>query len=281
MSPTPKLPVPARLHVLLARKAAFALVIRRGPSRQVCTIGWDRKTDDFSLGQWFKGRIYERRCDLSPDGKHFLYFAMNGKWHGKAKGSWTAISRAPYLKGVALWAKGDCWHGGGLFKNRSQFWLNGGHQAYELLIPARDFQPVDDHPGPEYYGGECPGVYYLRLQRDGWKLKSVKEDRGRSQVVLFEKPIGSGWLLRKFAHATLDHPVGRGCYFDTHALVNPGTEAELEKKGWEWADLDLKRLVWAADGRLFAGKVSKEGLVEAIELRNFNEMKFEALAAPY
>ncbi|HAP39973.1 MAG TPA: hypothetical protein DCQ94_09465, partial [Nitrospira sp.] len=68
---------PPRLHVLLAREAPVGLVIRRGPSRQVCTMRWDRRTDTVTLGQWFNGRIYERRCDLSPDGTHFLYFAMD------------------------------------------------------------------------------------------------------------------------------------------------------------------------------------------------------------
>ncbi|MEK6804025.1 MAG: hypothetical protein AABZ34_15370 [Nitrospirota bacterium] len=73
--------------MLLAREAPVGLVIRRGPSRQVCTLLWDRRTDTFTLGQWFKGRIYERRCDLSPDGTHFIYFAMDGKWGGLSKGS--------------------------------------------------------------------------------------------------------------------------------------------------------------------------------------------------
>lgn len=53
--------VPARLHVLLARDAPSGLVIRRGASRQVAVIGWDRDTDTFALGQWLRGRIYERR----------------------------------------------------------------------------------------------------------------------------------------------------------------------------------------------------------------------------
>src|SRR5688572_2426031 len=68
---------PARLHVLLAREAAYAIVFRRGPSKEVCTIGWNRATDEFSVGQWLKGRIYERRADLSPDGKLLIYFASN------------------------------------------------------------------------------------------------------------------------------------------------------------------------------------------------------------
>jgi hypothetical protein len=92
----------ARIHVLLASDAPVGLVIRRSPSKCVATLLWNRMKDEFQLGQWLKGRIYERRSDLSPDGKHFLYFAMNGKWQTEARGSWTAISRAPYLKALAI-----------------------------------------------------------------------------------------------------------------------------------------------------------------------------------
>ena len=101
--PTP----PPRLHVLLAAYTPDAVVIRRGPSRTVCTVGWDRKRDRFGVGQWMRGRIFERWCDLSPDGRRLIYFALNGKWNSETRGSWTAVSRAPYLKAEGLWAKGD------------------------------------------------------------------------------------------------------------------------------------------------------------------------------
>ena len=117
---------PARLHVLLARQSRAAVVVRRGPSKYACTIGWDRSTDTFAVGQWLHGRIYERRSDLSPDGKFMIYFAMNGKWSSEAGAAWTAISIAPYLKALRLWAKGSCWHGGGLFTRERSCWLNGG-----------------------------------------------------------------------------------------------------------------------------------------------------------
>jgi hypothetical protein len=68
-------PVPARLHVLIARESRTAVVLRRGPSNLVCTVGWNLNDDSFRLGQWLKGRIYERRADLSPDGRHMIYFA--------------------------------------------------------------------------------------------------------------------------------------------------------------------------------------------------------------
>ena len=77
-----------RLHVLLARDSSKAVIIRRGPSRKTAVIGWDRKNDTFEVGQWLNGRIYERRCDLSPDGKHFIYFAMNGRWDSEVLGAW-------------------------------------------------------------------------------------------------------------------------------------------------------------------------------------------------
>ena len=76
---------------------------------------WDRATDTFALGQWLIGRIYERRADLSPDGRHMIYFARDARWQSETGGSWTAVSRAPWLRAVTLWAKGDCWQGGGLF----------------------------------------------------------------------------------------------------------------------------------------------------------------------
>ena len=63
--PTP----PPRLWVVRAKDAPIAVIFRRGPSKQVELILWNMHKDTFERGQWFKGRIYERRCDLSPDGK--------------------------------------------------------------------------------------------------------------------------------------------------------------------------------------------------------------------
>ena len=270
---------PARLHVLLAREARIALVIRRGPSKSVAVIGWDRRKDTFQVGQWLRGRIYERRCDLSPTGKWFIYFAMNGRWDSKTKGSWTAISRTPYLKAVSLLAKGDCWNGGGLFTGEDQYWLNGfGHVALReetLLVQDPAYRPVEN------FGGECPGVYYLRLQRDGWNMVERKSHSEWNDTTTFEKPLSGGWVLRKLAHEQVGAPPGKGCYWDEHELVHFESGATVDGKDWEWADLDGKRLVWAQHGQLWAGYVRKGGLHDSRCLHNFNDMTFEAIAAPY
>src|SRR5438552_18388744 len=98
---------PARLHVLLASQAHVGVVFRRGPANAVCTVGWNRATDEFQLGQWLRGRIYERRADLSPDGRYLMYFARGGRRHQETKGSWTAISRAPWLPAITLFGMVD------------------------------------------------------------------------------------------------------------------------------------------------------------------------------
>jgi hypothetical protein len=273
-------PFPPRIHVLLAIDAPVGLIIRRGPSKQVATMLWDRQRDRFELGQWFKGRIYERRSDLSPDGKYLIYFAMNGQWQSESKGSWTAISQAPYLKAIAFLPKGDGWHGGGLWTGKATYWLNDGYGhtiGHDTSIVRRDkdYTPTAD------YGGECLSVYYHRLLRDGWRLVDRIEVAKWNHEDIFEKTLEKGWILRKIAHAGVNTPEGKGCYWDEHALVNAKTGAIVSYPDWEWADRDGKRLVWAAAGKLYAGRIESLGLTQIRELFDFNGMQFERKAAPY
>jgi hypothetical protein len=94
----PSEPAPCRLSVFLAREAPIGVIVRRGPSEWAQLVRWDRDTDTFEPGQWFHGRVYKRRCDLSADGRLFIYFAAK---HGPRRDdddvgeAWTAISRPP------------------------------------------------------------------------------------------------------------------------------------------------------------------------------------------
>ena len=270
----------ARVHIILAREARTAIVIRRGPSKSVCTLQWDRRKDTFQLGQWLRGRIYERRCDLSPDGRHFIYFAMNGKWESEAKGSWTGISKAPYLKAVGLWANGSCWNGGGLFMADRAYWLNVSICGHESQLEPAGLVLNGKYPFHEMYGGECPGVYYIRLQRDGWKLMEHRNEGGDA-ISIFEKPLMKGWILRKMAHATTFHPVGKGCYYDTHELVHPEQGLLKVCPDWEWADLDNDRIVWIANGILYGARMKSQGPGFVRALYDFNPLEFERRKAPY
>jgi hypothetical protein len=110
-----------RLYAILARDGRSAVVFRRGPSKQVLVLRWWLEDDRLEPGQWFNGRIYERRADLSPDGDLLIYFAAN--WHAPYE-TWTGVSRPPYLTALALWPKGDAWGGGGVFDQPRVVGLN-------------------------------------------------------------------------------------------------------------------------------------------------------------
>ena len=273
-------PFPARVHVLLARRAPVGVVIRRGPAKSVCTLLWDRRRDSFELGQWLKGRIYERRCDLSPDGEFLIYFALNGRWESETRGSWTAISRPPYLKAVVLYPKGDGWHGGGLFTGPRRYWLNGGH-AHPPLQHTPALRRDDAYVPIGGVGGECLSLYYPRLLRDGWLQRAPLRDVLGSSLHVFERPLPGGWILRKLSHVEYNAPTGHGPYWDEHVLLRPAAGIKLPFPAWEWADRDGDRLVWAEHGRLNAALLDDAGLVEQRMLIDLTPLQFEQRVAPY
>ena len=168
MKPVP----PPRLAMLQAR-APVAVIFRRGPSKLVEVIRWDLERDVFERGHWFRGRIYEKRCDLSPDGELLVYFAT--KFTARTTKdteytyAWTAISRAPWLTALALWPKGDAWWGGGLFTKTRTLWLN--HRPEEATPhPKHKPKGLVVEPNPDAHGENEP-IYRRRLERDGWVLR--------------------------------------------------------------------------------------------------------------
>ena len=271
---------PARLHVLVAKNSKDALVIRRGPSHVTGVFNWNRKHNSVRVAQWFKGRIYERRSDLSPDGKHWIYFAMNGKWQSEAKGAWTAIARAPWLKAIALFPKGDCWQGGGLFLDDKHYWLNGAacHSVLKQtteVIADNTFQPST------YYNAECLGVYFVRLQRDGWTLEPGGKNVRLDSETLFNKHLKKQWQLRKICHGQIGQPQGKSVYWDEHVLFNHHGD-NFSKPDWEWAEYVDENIYYAEKGCLYklpiltASKLGEPALVH-----DFNAYSFENLQAPY
>lgn len=272
---------PCRVHIILARESPTAVVIRRGPSRRVCTLGWNLRDDTFRTGQWLHGRIFEKRCDVSPDGAYFIYLATNGKWKSETKGSWTAISQTPYLKAIGLWAKGSTYFGGGLFTDNKTYWKNGFHDDEELMAP-RGFKEVEEYPWREHYGGECPGVYFVRLQRDGWTLTGHQRIRGGTEWV-FEKAIHKGWVLQKTSICTAVKAVGRGSYYDIHMLRKFDGSILLDLPTWQWADWDRHngRIVWVTAGVLHEAFPGTKGLTNPKALFDFNPLTFEEFRAPY
>jgi len=285
-----------RLHAILAREAPTAVVIRRGPAKRVCTVGWDRRDDSFSLGQWVAGRIYERRCDLSPDGRHFIYFTMKGFMQaGDEIGVFTAIARAPWLRALALWPQEETWGGGGAFLDDCRFWLNEGYE---------ELQPHFDESGlgrvratPEGFGGigECPSIYVPRLLRDGWReVDDAGTDAGvREPIVHVVKELPGGWRLLKVFGSKYragwdpcsdDDGDGREdpgpVYREGHALLRPDGQ-RIDGSDWEWADWDAvrDRVVFARAGKLFAADLAERPF-EPAELFDFATLVYSRKRRP-
>jgi len=236
-----------RLDVLLASEAPVGVVFRRGPTKMVRVIIWDRAKDRFKPGPWFKGRIYVDRSDLSPDGRHMIYFAMGGvAWAIPATGgTWTAISALPSLKAIALWGQGDTWSGGGVFTSNRSFWLS----ADDCTFSIRDNSGFRQEP-------QRSGPPRSRMHRDGWVFKKT------SDVIkpIFEKTIREGWILRRI-----------GWHGGAYELEQPG-ECKLKFPTWEWAEWDRNRLVWAEGGCLKTASLGTHKFGTVHVLNDFNRM---------
>ncbi len=73
--------------------------------------------DRLHKGSRFYGRLFPERCDVSPDGKLFVYFALRGRKTGESSepATWTAVCSPPWLKAHLFCPNGSTWGGGGLF----------------------------------------------------------------------------------------------------------------------------------------------------------------------
>src|SRR5262249_19012405 len=131
--------VPCRLFVYLARTAPLAVVLRRGPSAWTQLSLWHTDTDTFQHGQWFRGRVYEQRCALSPDGALFVAFARKGPVRPRpaaAADSWVAGSRPPYFTALALWFGGSTYPPGGYFTATGELFVGGTAAPDQGKLPA-------------------------------------------------------------------------------------------------------------------------------------------------
>jgi hypothetical protein len=263
-----------RAYVILARQAPVGLIFRRGPSNRVLLIRWDLERDTFEFGQWLRGRIYERRCDLSPEGDLLLYFAAN--WR-KPFQSWSAVSRPPYLTALALWPKGDGWGGGGQFSARDAIQLN--HRNNEMALADGFSLPkwlhvgqFGDRPG----WGEDDPVWAQRLRRDGWSLESqpsgLTPDFTAKVTWEFDPPIT--WQKKhpfRVNELTLRmsivgmHERNGAWYLIEYSIVRKDGKVESIGRS-EWAD-------WSATGDLL---FSQSGCLFRLELRDNTLPQIEA-----
>lgn len=267
-------PVPARLFVLLAREAPVGVIVRRGPSDWVQLIHWDTKKDIFTPGQWFHGKVYTDRSDLSPDGSLMIYFASKytGERIRERKAVWTAISKPPYFTALKIWFHDSTYGGGGLFEDQNRVWLrNFGHGSIEILRPELQAKKSAQLTESKI---AYHGVLYYRLERDGWNV--IERTNTKWAIPRqWQKSLGNVTLTQYYWGYDSRHGGTLYAYSVSHE-GRPGIELD----GARWADFDQqKRLVLAKEGKLFSAAM-KKGELSLTELVDFNANKHEPVETP-
>lgn len=298
----------ARLFVLRASNAPIAVILRRGPSDWVQMIHWDTKRDIFTPGQWFHGRIYEHKCDISPNGQYFVYDAWkpNNRLTNPDYGDrWTAICKPPYFTALALWPHQQRIGGGGYFKSNKELLLNHyddnveahpSHQAENLeVVPAEK---------SDFMGNS---VSYYRMVRDGWKRTAFNRPHPRLPRYFkglppanLTRPSGidlQKWLLRcqigyryrPLEYRAIYHRKGLFAivpeyhYRITHSWYYRMNEARVDDTNLPdvtWADhIDKRGIIIAKGGKLLIAKPTRDE-VEYTELADFNGNTPESVDSP-
>ena len=272
-----RLPSPCRLSVFLASQVPVGVVLRRGPNPWTGLVLWDRRTDAFTPGQWFHGRVYGRRCDLSPDGRLFVYFAAKFGRRPDPYGigeAWTAVSRPPYFTALALWRNLGAWYGGGAFSGPRSL----------LLDATCTMEAHPEFPPKRLKLAPCPrdsAPWEQRLLRDGWTLVERGFDprthRRMGRREMWRKPHPDGRVSLWREVEDVDFRRYGGIYADSYWLETADDLIPLP--GATWADWDGRRLVFARAGRLLAATPRPDRLDET-ELYDFNPLRPRTFPSP-
>lgn len=262
-----------RLFVYLAREAPVGVVLRRGPSAWTRLSFWHIDTDTFEHGQWFRGRVYERRSDLSPDGSLFVYFARKSGSRVPAEDTWVAVSRPPWFTALALWFVGGTYWPGGFFPARHSLFVGGPTgRPDQGDLPEWLTLTNDIAYRSRSNNWTERTVYFSRLLRDGWTaVPGAEAERARWER---HSPNGGATLVM-LPKSDRDYRAHGGPHVVEYAVRS---DAGVERLGrLTWADWDQRgRLILARDGRLEQWlRPGEVGLLE-----DFNRQRPEAAPSP-
>jgi hypothetical protein len=171
---------PCRLHVIVARKANVAVVIRRGPSKWCHIMRWDLNKMQLEEGAWLKGSLYPARCAISWDGRLFGYFALKGN---SKEFSYWGVSKLPWLKALAFWSVGDTWTLPCTFGEKGEF-------IFQVLRDSYYGKEIGDKSVRYDPNGYCGKVVIQSAAWEwGWESVSQELERGWNVITLDEAAV--------------------------------------------------------------------------------------------
>jgi len=231
-----------RLYAMIASRAPLAVVFRRGPSDWWQLCRWHLESGALEAGAWFHGTLYPRRSDLSPDGQLLYYFALKGAPGDFLGGTYSAVSKAPWLSALAAWAEMGTWGRGYHFAS--------GRDRQVAKVDIGSLSPLP------FSLRVTPVVQYAAERRRGWvehetcprRAPDDTWDERRCAVLAKARP-GGGARLVLTDHGW-DPALAIEGRHPTFALEGGRYPGALD--GVVWADWDARgRLLVATDeGRL-------------------------------
>jgi len=75
--------------------------------------------------------------------------------------------------------------------------------------------------------------------------------------------------------------MGKGCYYESHEVIDLENNRKWEFRDWEWADSDGKCFTWAEYGKIMQGNIGEKGIENIKELFDTNSLLYEEIKAPY
>lgn len=273
----------ARIEILYARESNIAVIFRRGPTQWLQVLKWNTETDEIISGQWFKGRIYPKKSDLSPCGNYMIYFAAKFQQEQK-KYAWTAISKPPFLTAIALWKKQNTFDGGGLFESSHSIYLN--HKK-ENAIPEKDSNiknlhiTLNETQEPQIYDMES-----VKMKRDGWRWSKEKRSNTNEADIQISKTVDENTAIIHAGNKLKNHLYQWHCYikhkdklfrFDEYANIdtNQNQRILLSKDGCIYAIDKIENMKDAKDTKEL---LDNKHIRLIADLNNNKPYRMEALA---
>jgi hypothetical protein len=226
-------------------------VLRRGPSDWTHIGRWDVSTGRYEPGAWLRGTLYPQRCDLSPDGRWFCYFALKYPATWKAGATYISISRLPWLTALAAWGTRGTWTHGAHFVEDPAVWGIG--------------EPDEGDAGPcrQRFGLKITGADAFAVERRrGWAETADTPprdpddlwDERRGDRIRMEKaqPGSEGTVRLVVGGSYAAFRDGLNTYRALVAYELAAGDAVTQLDGVQWADWDAggRLLVATRNGRL-------------------------------
>lgn len=224
-----------RLFGIPAGDADTVAIIRRGPSGWCHVSRWEPARGALTAGSWLRGTIYPQRCDLSPDGRWFVYLALKPSARWSVGATYLVVSRLPWLRALAAWSTCGTWTRGLHFVPRGEGSQVGNPDNGDIAPLMRRYGLAPTRP--ETFAVE---------RRRGWREAETTPmrqpgdhwDEQRADAVVMEKPRpGRATELLQVSgrHAAFrDNSPAWGQ--PSYAIVDGAVQRQLDAV--QWADWD-------------------------------------------